>query len=156
MAMEGKGLLRAFLQAGFAKADLLKREFQSIPAIKRLREMSRPERDARFKEKKTVEVPFRTHQRLKSFQREYYAVVDKRFFELEGEATTPEDTSLPKEITIDTVTQIIDEARDAMQQARTAARDVLNRLGKPERGLGGLWLPREGFAKDVTDWLEHV
>jgi len=41
----------------------------------------------------------------------------------------------------------------AGRRARESAREIRKRLGGLDAGLAGLYVPREGHAKDVSDWL---
>lgn len=152
---EGKRKMFAFLRAGLAEVQLLKVEFESHPTIEELSRIPKKERDQRFKAKKLVDVPHHTHTRFVDFACKFYGVIDPRT--IIPEMPSPDFETLSSgedELTVRNILWLIDKCVETRKVIRHSANVVKKRVGDLQSDLSKLYLPQEGHARDLSEWLE--
>lgn len=90
--------------------------------------------------------------KLKFFAEEYYEIVD--IGDILDYTDNPQAKLNAQSITkIDDFVEILNRRDKTIEEVRRSARVLREKLGYLDGGLAGLYIPREGRAKTVIDWL---
>lgn len=77
---------------------------------------------------------------------------------LEVEGSDKKNTYRDKErsVQVEEFIELLDRKERAVEEVREHARIIKAKLGDLDEGLAGLYTPRKGHAKDVSDWLQDI
>ncbi len=152
---EGKQKLDKLLEFGLSTTKLLTSELRSINEILELDQLSKPKRDERLKEERVLKVNDRILRLYMALLREVYEVYDPdvaiNFKELiEDEGKIPHEEI---KFSLEDFRKLIEKKRITDEVAEVS-KSVIS--GRFSGGLSGLYMPQEGYAKDLIDWIKSI
>ena len=130
-------------------------EVGRLKTVQELGKMRHADRDLRFKKAQYTKISERLYGRLKFFVAQYYGMVDTSKLLGEEPAVEGEEAGDVEEMRIDDLLDLLTRKEQAVNEVRKQAKRIRSRFGDLDfdRGLAGLFTPREGHAKDVSEWL---
>jgi hypothetical protein len=157
LVVEREGSLDAFFDIGQGIISGIKRDMESLETIRNLSKMRREDRNRRFADQRYTNMSERLYDRVNFFVSQYYGIVDtSELLDLTQEGVDGDETVDMEEMRVEEFVELLRRKETTVQEVRRQARMVRSKFGDLDTGLAGLFTPRVGHAKDVSDWLDKL
>lgn len=144
--------MERFLLTGKSLIEDITEQLAGIKSLANILSLPISERQKIFNKESFTSIPKRLFNKLKFFAEEYYEIVD--IGDILDYTDNPQAKLNAQSITkIDDFVEILNRRDKTIEEVRRSARVLREKLGYLDGGLAGLYIPREGRAKTVIDWL---